>query len=92
MLVGVVVGPLTFPVCSGLGAIMPGAHVLLPEGFDSHPAARYPLALNHGHFPADFEGFRQEPPDEALEPDLATRFAKPIPGEPQEDGNTHEPS
>ena len=72
--------------------IMLGAHVLLPEGFDSHPEARYPLALNHGHFPADFEGFRQEPPDEDLEPDLATRFAKPIPGDPQEEGNAHEHS
>ena len=63
-----------------------GAHVLLPEGFDSHPDARYPLALNHGHFPADFAGFRVEPPDEGLEPDLAVRYAKPIPGDPQEAG------
>ena len=29
-----------------------GAHVLLPEGFDEHPDARYPLVINHGHFPA----------------------------------------
>ena len=29
-----------------------GAWVLLPEGFDSHPDARYPLVINHGHFPA----------------------------------------
>ena len=28
-----------------------GAHVLLPEGFDTHPNARYPLIINHGHFP-----------------------------------------
>ena len=63
-----------------------GAHVLLPEGFDSHPDARYPLALNHGHFPADFAGWRPELPDENLEPDVATRFAKPIPGDPQEKG------
>ena len=28
-----------------------GAHVLLPEGFDEHPDARYPLIINHGHFP-----------------------------------------
>ena len=28
-----------------------GAHVLLPEGFDAHPNARYPLVINHGHFP-----------------------------------------
>ena len=30
-----------------------GAHVLLPEGFDEHPEARYPLVINHGHFPHD---------------------------------------
>ena len=29
-----------------------GAHVLVPEGFDEHPDARYPLVVNHGHFPA----------------------------------------
>ncbi len=63
-----------------------GAHVLLPEGFETHPEARYPLALNHGHFPADFAGWRPEPPDESLEPDLATRYAKPIPGDPDEHG------
>ena len=57
-----------------------GAHVLLPKDFDTHPDAKYPLALFHGHFPADFEGFRPEPPEEELEPDLATRFALPIPG------------
>ena len=57
-----------------------GAHVLFPKGFDTHPDAKYPLALFHGHFPADFEGFRPEPPEEELEPDLATRFALPIPG------------
>eukprot|EP01049_Picozoa_sp_SAG25_P012531 SAG25_NODE_1711_length_2496_cov_1.630371_1_plen_301_part_00 len=54
--------------------MMLGAHVLLPEGFEDHPEARYPLALFHGHFPADFEGFRPEPPDVDLEPDYAARF------------------
>ncbi len=44
-----------------------GAHVLLPAGFNEHPDARYPLAVFHGHFPADFAGFRTEPPDEDLE-------------------------
>jgi hypothetical protein len=43
------------------------AHVLLPAGFDEHPDAKYPLAVYHGHFPEDFEGFRTEPPDEDLE-------------------------
>jgi hypothetical protein len=51
-----------------------GAHVLLPEGFDSHPEARYPLVINHGHFPADFGGFREQPPDPNLKPDYNARF------------------
>jgi hypothetical protein len=51
-----------------------GAHVLVPEGFDEHPEARYPLAIFHGHFPSDFGGFRPEPPDPDLEPDFAARF------------------
>jgi len=51
-----------------------GAHVLVPEGFDEHPEARYPLAIFHGHFPRDFGGFRPEPPDPDLEPDYSERF------------------
>lgn len=51
-----------------------GAHVLLPEGFDEHPEARYPLAVFHGHFPADFGGFRTEPPDPNLAPAYSKRF------------------
>ena len=51
-----------------------GAHVLLPEGFDEHPEARYPLAVFHGHFPADFSGFRTEPPDEDIECEYSARF------------------
>ncbi len=51
-----------------------GAHVLLPEGFDEHPDARYPIMINHGHFPYDFGGFRPEPPDEDLEPEYSKRF------------------
>lgn len=51
-----------------------GAHVLLPEGFDQHPNARYPLVINHGHFPADLGGFRPEPPDPNLKPDFSARF------------------
>ena len=46
-----------------------GAHVLLPEGFDEHPDARYPLVIYHGHFPPAFGGFREEPPDS--EPEAA---------------------
>lgn len=51
-----------------------GANVLLPEGFDSHPNARYPLVIFHGHFPADFGGFRETPPDPDLKPDYNERF------------------
>ena len=51
-----------------------GAHVLLPEGFDSHPNARYPLVIFHGHFPADFGGFREQPPDRNLKPEYSERF------------------
>lgn len=51
-----------------------GAHVLLPEGFDEHPEARYPLVIFHGHFPEDFAGFRTEPPDPGLKPDYSERF------------------
>jgi hypothetical protein len=51
-----------------------GAHVLLPEGFDEHPAARYPLVINHGHFPENIDGFRTEPPDPGLAPDFSARF------------------
>ena len=51
-----------------------GAHVLLPEGFDAHPEARYPLVIFHGHFPADFGGFREQPPDPNLKPDYNQRF------------------
>ncbi len=51
-----------------------GANVLLPEGFDTHPNARYPLVIFHGHFPATFGGFREQPPDPNLKPDYSERF------------------
>lgn len=51
-----------------------GACVLLPHGFDEHPVSRYPLIINHGHFPQTFDGFREEPPDPNLEPDFSERF------------------
>ena len=51
-----------------------GAHILLPEGFESHPNAKYPMAIFHGHFPSDFGGFRTNPPDPNLIPDTSTRF------------------
>ena len=51
-----------------------GAHILVPEGFDEHPEAHYPLMVFHGHFPKDISGFRTEPPDPNLEPDYSERF------------------
>lgn len=51
-----------------------GAHVLLPEGFDDHPDAKYPLVIFHGHFPYTFSGFREEPPDKDIEPEYSERF------------------
>ena len=51
-----------------------GAYILVPEGFDAHPEAHYPLMVFHGHFPDDIEGFRTEPPDPNLKPDYSERF------------------
>ena len=51
-----------------------GACVLLPEGFDTHLEARYPLMIFHGHFPQTFGGFRETSPDPNLKPDYSKRF------------------
>ena len=51
-----------------------GAVILLPEGFDEHPEARYPLIVNHDHFVSTIDGFRTEPPDPDLELDYSARF------------------
>jgi hypothetical protein len=51
-----------------------GAHVLLPQGFESHPQARYPLVINHGHFPADLGNWRETPPDPNLKCEYSERF------------------
>ncbi len=51
-----------------------GAHVLLPEGWDTHPEAKYPLFIYHGHFPADLSNWRDTPPDPNLKPDFSARF------------------
>ena len=54
-----------------------GAHVLLPHGFDEHPEARYPLVINHGHFPATIGGWRETPPDPNLPCEPSARFHLP---------------
>jgi hypothetical protein len=51
-----------------------GAHILLPEGFDTHQNVKYPLAIYHGHFPADLSGFSTTPPNPNLIPDTSARF------------------
>jgi len=50
------------------------AFVTLPAGFKEHPKARYPLVINHGHFPAEPSGWREIPPDPALKPEYSKRF------------------
>jgi len=39
-----------------------GAIVLLPDGFDEHPDAHYPVMYSQGHFQATFNRFRSDPP------------------------------
>ena len=47
-----------------------GAWVLVPPGFDDHPAAHYPLVVNPAHFNAEFQAasakFAPEPPNPEL--------------------------
>jgi hypothetical protein len=50
------------------------ALVLVPEGFDAHPEAHYPLMISHDHFVSEFSDFRTEPPDPNLKPDYSERF------------------
>jgi hypothetical protein len=51
------------------------AFVTLPEGFDAHPQSRYPLVINHGHFAASPDNWREVPPDPNLAPDYSARFS-----------------
>jgi hypothetical protein len=52
-----------------------GANVLIPEGFDQHPNAHYPLMIYHGHFPFDFGGFSETAPDPKMDTsDYSPRF------------------
>ena len=50
------------------------ANVLVPEGFESHPSVRFPMAIFEDHFNGDFGGFRTTPPDPDLKPDYSERF------------------
>ncbi len=52
-----------------------GANILIPAGFAEHPEAKYPLAIFHGHFPADFSGFSETPPPANMDTtDYIARF------------------
>lgn len=49
-----------------------GALVLVPEGWDTHPTAHYPLVIEQSHFERELFGWRETPPDPTLPPaDLA---------------------
>ena len=50
------------------------AIVLVPEGFDEHPNAHFPLMIFHDHFADGMSDFRTEPPDPNLKPDYSERF------------------
>jgi hypothetical protein len=52
-----------------------GAWVLLPWGYDDHPQAKYPVVINHGHFPSGVDNWRETPPDPNLKPDYSERFS-----------------
>jgi hypothetical protein len=50
------------------------AIVMVPEGFDTHRDARYPLVIFHDHFVSSLNDFRETPPDPNLKPDYSDRF------------------
>jgi len=50
------------------------AVVMVPEGFDAHPNAHFPLIVAQDHFVLDFDDFRTESPDANLKPDYSERF------------------
>ncbi|HEY2906312.1 MAG TPA: hypothetical protein VGJ29_10475 [Vicinamibacterales bacterium] len=45
-----------------------GAVLVVPEGWDSHPNARYPVAIFHGHFQREVFPWRETPADPQLPP------------------------
>ncbi len=51
------------------------AIVLVPDGFDAHPQAHFPLIISHDHFVSDLDNdFRTTPPDPSLPPEYSDRF------------------
>ncbi len=53
------------------------AIILVPEGYDTHSQAHYPLIIFHDHFVSEFNDFRETPPDPNLKPDYSERFHLP---------------
>ena len=51
------------------------AIVLVPEGFDEHPDARFPLMIFHDHFATDFSDF----PHDAAGPESEARLQRAVP-------------
>jgi hypothetical protein len=50
------------------------AVVLVPEGFDSHPEAKFPEMVFEDHFVTGFSDFRTQPPDPDLKLEYSERF------------------
>jgi len=50
------------------------AFVTLPAEFHLRPQARYPLVIQHGHFPVGPSHWRETPPDPDLAPQYSARF------------------
>jgi Putative esterase len=57
-----------------------GAFVILPEGFDAHPDAHYPLIVNPAHFPTNITAFSDQPPDPTLVDSDSAPFGDGGPG------------
>ena len=43
-----------------------GAILLLPEGYEEHPKARYPIVIQQGHYQRTIRGWRKTPPLETF--------------------------
>ena len=50
------------------------AVVLVPEGFDEHTEAHFPVMIFHDHFVSGIDDFRTTPPDPDLKPNYSERF------------------
>jgi len=50
-----------------------GGIVVLPDGWESHADAHYPLLVNHGHFSYDYTALRTEPPSPGMRAAARTR-------------------